>query len=171
MAKNTDFRGGYIDVLAPDRTKLLEISSYLSSSSWKSGSRVHIGYREDQVVVDHDELYGFHWDYPLINYVNDYKNGKYYVYVSREDDTGGAGYGISETDYPAIYHLRSPFDEGWGQDGGSCPGDEDPYGRTADWSITAADDHPAEMLLPICGDKSAFIKKKYCLTDMGKSGC
>lgn len=173
LAKNTDFRGGYTDILAPDGTKLLEISTYSSASSWKGGVRIHLGYRENQVVVDREESYSFHWDFPLINYVNDYKNGKYYVYVSRENDTGGAGYGsyvsleqslkideeafsplllpftgyeIRKVSYPAVYHLWSPFDEGWWQDGGSYPEDEEHYGRTADWFITAADDHPNEML-------------------------
>lgn len=175
------------EFLAPDGTELLSLSIYVSSSSWESGARVHLGYREDQVVVDRDEHYSFHWDYPLINYVNDYKNGKYYVYVSREDDTGGEGYGsyvsleqslkideetfspmlvpftgyeTSNTDYPAIYHLWSPFDEGWWQDGGSYPGDEDPYGRTADWSITAADDHPDEMLQEAVEKSGLKLEKK-----------
>lgn len=173
LSKNTNFRGGYTDVLAPDGTELLAISGYRSSSSWKGGIRVHISYRNEQVVVDRDESYSFHWDYPLINYVNDYKNGRYYVYVSRENDTGGAGYGsyidlehslkideetfapvflpfaeygISDTDYPAIYHLWSPFDETWWQDGGSYPEDEDQYGKTAYWLPAATDDHPDEML-------------------------
>lgn len=172
LAKNTAFN--YSELLAPDGTELLSLSIYNGNSSWKSGARVHISYRKGQVVVDRDELYSFHWDYPLINYVNDYKNGRYYVYVSRENDTGGSegygsyvrleqslkideevfspmlvpftGYNISDTDYPAIYHLWSPFDEDWWQDGGSYPGAEEPYGRTADWSLTAANDHPNKML-------------------------
>ena len=185
LAKNTDCR--YSELLAPDGTELLSLSIYEGHSSWKAGVRVHLGYREDQVVVDRDELYRFHWDYPLINYVNDYKNGKYYVYVSREDDTGGAGYGsyvsldqslkideeafspmlvpftgygTSDTDYPAVYHLWSPFDEEWWQAGGNYPGAEDTYGRTADWSITAADDHPNEMLQEAVEKSGLKLEKK-----------
>lgn len=185
LSKNTDCHCS--DLLAPDGTELLSLSIYGSSSSWKSGSIVHIGYRENQVVVDRDELYSFHWDYPLINYINDYKNGKYYVYVSRENDTGTeaygsyvsleqslkideeafspmlvpfTGYGTSDTDYPAIYHLWSPFDEDWWQAGGNYPGDEDPYGRTADWSITAADDHPDEMLQEAVEKSGLKLEKK-----------
>ncbi len=185
LAKNTDCR--YSELLAPDGTELLSLSIYEGHSSWKAGVRVHLGYREDQVVVDRDELYRFHWDYPLINYVNDYKNGKYYVYVSRENDTGGAGYGsyvsleqslkideeafspmlvpftgygTSDTDYPAVYHLWSPFDEEWWQAGGNYPGAEDTYGRTADWSITAADDHPDEMLQEAVEKSGLKLEKK-----------
>lgn len=187
LSKNTDFRGGYTDVLAPDGTELLTLSSYQSSSSWKSGSRIHISYRNDQVVVDRDESYQFHWDYPLINYVNDYKNGKYYVYVSRENDTGGAGYGSyvdlehslkideetfspvlfpfagygsSDTDYPAVYHLWSPFDETWWLDGGSYPEDEDQYGRTAYWLPAATDDHPDEMLQKAVEESGLDLERK-----------
>lgn len=171
LSKNTDFN--FSELLALDGTELLSLSIYGGSSSWKSGARVHISYREGQVAVDCDESYYFHWDYPLINYVNDYKNGKYYVYVSRENDTSGegygsyvdighslkineetfspvllpfTGYGASDTDYPALYHLWSPFDEDWWLDGGSYPEDEEQYGRTADWLPAAANAHPDKML-------------------------
>lgn len=187
LAKNTDFRSGYTHVSAPDGTELLDISGYQSASSWKGGIRIHLDYQQGQVVVNRDESYRFRCDYPLINYVNDYKNGKYYVYVSRENDTGGAGYGsyvgidqslkideetfspvlvpftgydACQTAYPAIYHLWNPFDEDWWQDGGSYPEDEDPYGKTADWSITAAYDHPDEMLQEAVDASGLPLEKK-----------
>ncbi|MCM1124906.1 MAG: hypothetical protein NC429_00395 [Lachnospiraceae bacterium] len=129
LAKNTDFY--YSELLAPDGTELLSLSNY-GNGSWKGGHRVHIGYRKEQVVVDCDEHYSFHWDFPLINYVNDYKNGISYVYVSDKNYTGCegcgsyksleqslkideeafspmlvpfTGYDASNTDYPAVYHL------------------------------------------------------------------
>lgn len=187
LSKNTDFRAGYTDVLAPDGTELLAISGYSTASSWKGGIRIHLGYRENQIVVDLEESYSFHWDFPLVNHINDYKNGKYCVYVSRETDTGGAGYGSyvsleyslkideetfspliipftgyepRQADYPAVYSLWSPFDEKWWQDGGSYPEDGESYGRTADWSITAADDHPDEMLQEAVEKSGLKLEKK-----------
>ncbi|MDE7340450.1 MAG: hypothetical protein K2N80_07790 [Lachnospiraceae bacterium] len=186
LSKNTDFRGGYTDVFAPDGTELLAISGYAGSSSWKGGVRIHLGYREGQIVVDWIESYNFHWDYPLVNYVNDYKNGKYYVYVARQDDSGGegygtyislehslkideesflpillpfTGYGTAQADYPAVYDLWSPFDEDWWQDGGRYPEDGD-YERTADWVITAVDDHPDEMLQEAVENSGLKLEKK-----------
>ena len=82
LAENTDFRRGYTDILAPDGTELLSLN-YNSPSSWKGGIRYHLGCREGQIVVDKEESYGFHWDYPLINCVNDFENGIFYVYVAR----------------------------------------------------------------------------------------
>lgn len=186
LSKNTDFRSGYTDILAPDGTELLVISGYSSASSWKGGVRIHLGYREGQVVVDCEESYFFHWDLPLVNEVNDYKNGKYYVYVARGENTGGDGYGsyiglehslkideetfpplllpftgyeTDRVDFPTVYDLCSPFDEKWWQDGGHYPEDED-YERTADWIITAADDHPDEMLQEAVEKSGLKLEKK-----------
>lgn len=166
-------RAGYTDILAPDGTELLVISGYNSASSWKGGVRIHLSWRNNQIVVDREESYGFHWDLPLVNRINDYQSGKFYVYISRETDTEGIGYGsyvdigqslkideetfaplqvpfkgyeIYQENYPDVYSLWSPFDEEWWQDGGSYPEDEEAYGRRADWVITAVDDNPDEML-------------------------
>lgn len=173
LSKNTDFRAGYTDILAPDGTKLLAISGYNSASSWKGGIRIHLSYRDNRILVDCEESYDFHWDLPIVNRIHDYQNGKFYVYVSRESDTEGSGYGsyvgigqslkideetfdpiqvpftgyeVYQANYPDVYSLWSPFDEKWWQDGGSYPEDEEAYGRRADWAISAAGDNPDEML-------------------------
>lgn len=175
LAENTDFRRGYTDILAPDGTELLSLN-YNSPSSWKGGIRYHLGCREGQIVVDKEESYGFHWDYPLINCVNDFENGIFYVYVARNPlegvgdhfgwyiDTKDSikideeafepvfhpftGYQARENDYPAVYFSFHPFPGGWWQDGGRYPEDaEDYYGaRMADWIDKAKDDDPDEML-------------------------
>lgn len=175
LAENIDFRRGFTDILVPDGTEVFSQDTYFSASSWKGGIRIHLGYRDGQIVVDKEESYGFHWDYPLINYVNDYRNGKYYVYVARSPDEGTGNYGsyveiedsikIDEedfesvfltfngfeprsNDYPAVYFSFHPFPEGWWQDGGRYPEDgEDYYGAgMAYWIDAAADDDPDEML-------------------------
>ena len=136
-------------------------------------------------MVNKEESYGFHWDYPLINDVNDFKNGIYYVYVARNPlegvgehygwyiDTKDSikideevfepvflpftGYEARRNDYPPVYSSFHPFPENWWQDGGRYPEDaEDYYGaRMADWIDKAKDDDPDEML------KEAVEKSGY----------
>lgn len=153
LAENTDFRGGYTDILAPDGTELLSLG-YNAPSSWKGGVRLHLGYREGQIVVDKKESYDFHWDLPLINYVNDFENGIFYVYVARNPDEGTerftyyidledsikideetfepvflpfTGYKAGRNNYPAAYFSFHPFPEGWWQAGGRYPEDAEEY--------------------------------------------
>lgn len=157
QAENTDFRRGYTDILAPDGTELLSLS-YVSPSSWKGGIRYHLGYREGQIVVDKEESYNFHWDYPLINRVNDFENGIFSVYVARNPLEGVGdhygwyidmkdsikideevfepvflpftGYQARKNNYPAVYFSFHPFPGGWWQAGGRYPEDaEDYYGK------------------------------------------
>lgn len=153
LAENTDFRGGYTDILAPDGTELLSLD-YNAPSSWKGGVRYHLGYREGQIVVDKEESYDFHWDLPLMNFVNDFKNGIFYTYVARNPDEGTerftyyidledsikideeafepiflpfTGYKAGENDYPAVCFSFHPFPGGWWQAGGRYPEDAEEY--------------------------------------------
>lgn len=188
LAKNTDFRRGYTDILASDGTELLSWNSYMTASSWHGGIRFYLGYREGQIVVDKKERYHSHWG-PLINRINDYKNGTYYVYVARtieEDVSSGIielyedGIKIDEeyfepvlipltgfepdengNDYPALYDSVHPFTEGWWEEGGYYPEDGDIRGiGMADWIDKAANDNPDEML------KEAVEKSGYEMTKM-----
>ena len=96
-------------------------------------------------MVDKEESYGFHWDYPLINCVNDFENGIFYVYVARNPlegvgdhfgwyiDTKDSikideeafepvfhpctGYQARENDYPAVYFFFILFREAGGRTG------------------------------------------------------
>ncbi len=61
MAARFLIKRGYTDILAPDGTELLSLT-YNSPSSWKGGTRYHLGYREGEIVVDKEENYNFHWD-------------------------------------------------------------------------------------------------------------
>lgn len=153
LAENTDFRKGYTDILASDGTELLSLG-YNAPSSWKGGIRYHLGYREGQIVVDKEESYNFHWDLPLMNYVNDFENGIFYVYVARNPDEGTerftyyidledsikideeafepvflpfTGYKAGENDYPAVCFSFHPFPGGWWQAGGRYPEDAAEY--------------------------------------------
>ena len=188
LAKNSEILGGYTEILASDGTSLLPTQGYSSSSSWKGGHRLHISYRKDQVLVDREERYSFHWDYPVINYVQDYKEGKFFVYVARNPGQGETegygsyieieksikideetfeplylpftGYNRNSHEYPSVYRAFSPFDEGWWQDGGSYPEDETAYGRRADWIETAADDDPNQMLKEAVEKSGLILEKK-----------
>lgn len=197
LAENMDFKRGYTDILAPDGTELLSLG-YASASSWKGGVRYHLGYREGEIVVDREESYWFHWDYPLINDVNDFKNGVFYVYVARNPQEGEVegygsyieledsikideetfepvflpftGHGWEEYEYPAVYSLCHPFSEDWWLDGGKYPEDGEAYGRgMADWIAEAEDDDPDEMLREAV-EKSGYKmeKKAYPWTDETK---
>lgn len=162
LAENMDFRGGYTDILAPDGTELLSLG-YNAPSSWKGGVRYHLGYREGQIVVDKKESYDFHWDLPLINYVNDFENGTFYVYVARNPLEGSeylgryidtkdsikideetfepvflpfSRYKVGGNNYPAAYFSFHPFPEGWWQNGGRYPEDaEEYYGEDYDYCV------------------------------------
>lgn len=175
LSGNANFRSGYTEILAPDGTNLLPLQNYDSASSWKGGIRIHLGFRNGQVVVDKEEFYWFHWDYPLLNYVNDYKNGVYCVYAARcerQDGVDGYGhyvdiqeslkideesfeprfvpfreFGYKSCDYPALFDNWTPFDDDWWHDGGWYPEDGEAYGKgMADWIEKAKDDDPNEML-------------------------
>ena len=173
LSKNANFRGGYTDILAADGTQLLPTLGYASASSWKGGVRIHLGFREGEVVVDKKESYRFHGDFPLLNYVNDYKNGSYCVYAARCEQEGeGYGYyvspqesmkideeffeprlfpfteyGYEKNEYPAVYDPWNPFDTSWWQDGGKYPEDGEAYGSgMARWIEQAKDDNPNELL-------------------------
>lgn len=162
LAENTDFRRGHTDILAPDGTELLSLG-YNAPSSWKGGVRYHLGYREGQIVVDKEESYDFHWDLPLMNFVNDFKNGIFYTYVARNPDEGTerftyyidledsikideeafepvylpfTGYKAGENDYPAVCFSFHPFPGGWWQNGGRYPEDaEEYYGEDYDYCV------------------------------------
>ncbi|MBD5552341.1 MAG: hypothetical protein HDQ96_14420 [Lachnospiraceae bacterium] len=184
LVENTDFKGGYTDILAPDGTELFSLN-YGSYSSWHGGIRYHLGYREGQIVVDREESYWFHWTNPIINYVNDFKNGSYYVYIARNPSEEYypwyidikdsikideehfepvylpfSGYEPRNNDYPAVYSSFHPFSESWWLDGGKYPEDgEDYYGpETANWIEEAKDDDPDEML------KEAVEQSGYQMT-------
>ena len=198
LAENMDFKRGYTDIVAPDGTELLSLRYYASASSWKGGIRYHLGYREGEIVVDREESYWFHWDYPLINEVNDFKNGVFYVYVARNPQEGEVegygsyieledsikideekfepvflpftGYVPGEYEYPAVYSLCHPFSEDWWLDGGKYPEDGEAYGQgMADWIAEAEDDDPDEMLREAV-EKSGYEmeKKAYPWTDETK---
>lgn len=188
LAKNSEVLRGYTEILASDGTTLLPEQGYASASSWKGGHRLHISYRNDQVLVEREESYSFHWDYPIINYVQDYKAGKYFVYIARNPNQGETegygsyieieesikideetfeplslpftGYDSSRYEYPSVYSAFSPFDENWWQDGGSYPEDGDSYGRQADWIEMAADDDPDQMLEEAVEKSGLLLEKK-----------
>ena len=188
LSKNTNFRSGYTEILAPDGTELLPLLDYTSSSSWKGGVRIHLGFRQGEIVVERDESYWFHWDYPLLNYVNDYKNGVYCVYAARcerEDGVDGYGHYVSTKeslkideeafeprffpfmefgykvyDYPALFDCWNPFDEDWWHDGGRYPEDGEAYGSgMADWIEKAKDDNPDEVLENAVEDSGLALER------------
>ncbi|MDE6203655.1 MAG: hypothetical protein K2G19_09300, partial [Lachnospiraceae bacterium] len=188
LSKNANFRSGYTEILAPDGTELLPLLNYASASSWKGGIRIHLGFRQGEIVVDEEESYWFHWDYPLLNYVNDYKNGVYYVYAARcerEDGVDGYGhyvdtkesrkidqevfqpkffpfteFGYKAYEYPAVYENWNPFDEDWWQDGGRYPEDGEAYGSgMADWIEKAKDDNPNEVLKSAVEDSGLPLER------------
>ena len=172
LVENTDFKSGATDILAPDGTKLLSSMAAGAASSWKGGIRYHLGYREGQIVVDKEESYNFHWEDPIINRVNDFKNGIYYVYIARNPSEEYypwyidikdsikideehfepvylpfSGYEPRSNDYPAVYSSFHPFSEDWWQWGGKYPEDVEDYGiGIANWIEEAKNDDPDEML-------------------------
>ncbi|MCM1153828.1 MAG: hypothetical protein NC392_00580 [Roseburia sp.] len=188
LAKNT--RNIYSELLAPDGTVLLSDSIYQGSSSWKGGVRIHLGYRAGQVTVEKKESYNFHWDFPLVNKVNDFQNGRYSVYVARNPEQGEAerygayidiedslkideeyfqpkqvsftDYNYFDSEYPALYSEWSPFPEGWWQDGGLYAEDvEDGNADNyADWVEKAADDRPDELLRKAVEQSGLIMEKK-----------
>lgn len=183
LAKNTE--NIYSELLAPDGTVLLSDSIYEGSSSWKGGTRIHLGYRAGQVTVDQKEVYDFHWDLPLVNRVNDFRNGVYRIYIARGPDDGkGYGYYIdiedslkideeffqpkqvpftdysSDSEYPALYSKWSPFSESWWQDGGRYAGEIEDDNNYADWVEKAADDHPDELLRKAVEQSGLIMERK-----------
>ena len=192
LTKNTTI--AYTELVAPDGTVLLEESIYRGASSWKGGTRLHLGYRDSEVVVDKMEDYDFHGDYPLINGVNDYRNGRYNVYIARNPAEGeGEKYGwyisteeslkiyeeqflpkavpfaafTREEEYPALYYQWNPFDEDWWYDGGRYSGEG--YGRAAYWLEEAANDRPNELLREAVEHSGlAMERKEYPWTEETK---
>ena len=185
LAKNT--KNIYSELLAPDGTVLLSGSIYGGASSWKGGTRIHLGYRAGQVTVDQKESYGFHWDLPLVNRVNDFENGIYSIYVARNPAEGqvegyGAYIGIedslkideeffqpkpvpftdynSDSEYPALYSKWSPFQERWWQDGGRYVGEIENDNNCADWVEKAADDKPDELLRKAVEQSGLVMERK-----------
>lgn len=188
LSKNWTFRSGYTQLLAADGTEIWA-AGYSSASSWKGGSRFHLGYREGQIVVDSIERYGFHWDLPVINKVYDYRQGLFQVYAGRNPDEGKTeGYGdyipieksikideetfesrlIPFTDYvfernlyPDVYSNWSPFSEDWWQDGGRYPEEGEESGSgIAYWIEDAAGDKPDEMLAEAVAQSGLQLEKK-----------
>ncbi len=195
LAENTEFEMDYIDILA-DGTELLS-SNYCSYffRSWKSGVRYHLGYREGEIVVDRVESYDWRQDYPMINYVNDFKNGVFYVYVARTVKEGQleqygryidledsikiyeekfepvflpfTGCKPGENDYSAVYFVYPAFPETWWMCGGIYP--EEGESLVTDWVTRAKNDDPDEMLREAV-EKSGYEmeKKAYPWTDETK---
>ncbi|MDE7246298.1 MAG: hypothetical protein K2N43_00250, partial [Lachnospiraceae bacterium] len=185
LAKNTE--NIYSELLAPDGTVLISDSIYRGSSSWKGGTRIHLGYRAGQVTVDQKEVYDFHWDLPLVNRVNDFRNGVYRIYIARnpaEGEVEGYGHYIgiedslkideeffqpklipftdysSDSEYPALYSKWSPFSERWWQDGGRYAGDIENDNHYADWVEKAADDKPDELLRKAVEQSGLVMERK-----------
>lgn len=184
LAKNT--HDIYSELLAPDGTVLLEDSIYRGASSWKGGTRIHLGYRNGEIVVDKTEHYWFHWDLPLMNWVNDYKNGKHNVYIARNPSEGERdqygwyieleeslkideeafqpklllfdGFTDRDEDYPARYYQWSPFSENWWEAGGRYS--EEDGENYAYWIEEAADDHPDELLAKAVEQSGLVMEKK-----------
>lgn len=151
LAENHNFRAGFTEILACDGTVLLPTLDYQSASSWKGGIRYYLEYRKGQIVVAAVERYRFQWDAPMINEVNDYQNGLFFVYVARPEETDNSmGRDIDANrlkiyeevfspkliffsdleDYdnaaayhydPTFYPNYHPFDEGWWEQGGAYP--------------------------------------------------
>lgn len=168
LSQNHNFRAGFTEILASDGTVLLPTLNYQSASSWKGGIRYHLGYREEQIVVDSVERYQFQWDAPMINKVNDYQNGFFLVYVARPEETDSSiGRDIDANrlkiyeevfspkliffsdleDYdtagyhydPTFYPNYHPFDESWWKQGGEYPSYEGENRLgVADWLETTA---------------------------------
>lgn len=188
LAKNTDFRSGYTEILAPDGTELLPLVGYAGNSSWKGGCRIHLGWRGGQVVVNKREIYNFHWDYPVINRVEDYEQGSFMVYAGRNPQQGMTeAYGsyisiedslkIAEEEFDSIflpftgydgrslytdksvYKWWSPFNESWWQQGGYYPEDGAAWGM-ADWIEKAQNDNPEEMLEKAVAESELELEKK-----------
>lgn len=186
LVEHTDFKRGRTDILAPDGTELLSLT-YDDASSWKGGIRYHLGYRGGQIVVDREESYSFHREYPIINHVNDFKNGIFYVYIARNpfEEEGYytwyidiedsikideehfepvylpfTGYEPRSNDYPDVYSSVHPFPGGWWQGGGKYPEDVEDYDgpEIADWIEAARNDEPDEML------KEAVEQSGYQMT-------
>lgn len=188
LAKNTG--NIYSELLAPDGTVLISDSIYRGSSSWKGGTRIHLGYRAGQVTVEQKESYDFHWNFPIVNRVNDFGNGRYCVYVARNPAEGESekygwyigtedslkideefftpklvpftGYN-SDGEYPALYSKWSPFSENWWQDGGLYAEDVALGGKSypyADWVEKAADDKPDEMLRKAVEQSGLVMERK-----------
>lgn len=189
LVKNTE--NIYSELLAPDGTVLLSSSIYGKdgSTSWRGGTRIHLGYREGQVTVEKEESYGFHFDLPLVNKVNDFYSGTYSVYVARNPEEGeGEKYGwyigiedslkideeffqpklvtftdfSSDSEYPALYSEWSPFSESWWQGGGRYAEEvEDGASYSyADWVEKAADDRPDEMLRKAVEQSGLVMERK-----------
>ncbi len=198
LARTMSLRSGYTEVLAADGTSLYSQMSYASASSWKGGVRIHLGYRNGQVVVNQWESYWFHWDLPIVNRVYDFKNGVYYVYVARNPREGEIDSGsyidiahsikIDEEAflpqevpftafekwndfYPMVYDDFHPFYEDWWLAGGKYPDEEGNESGVyqAGWLEEEADENPNEILREAV-EKSGYDmeKKAYPWTEESK---
>lgn len=189
LAKNTDFRSGYTEILASDETELLPLVGYAGSSSWKGGCRIHLGWHDGHIVVNKRESYGFHWDCPVINIVEDYEKGIFMVYAGRNPQQGmtecyGSYISIEEslkiaeeefepillpfTGYDgkkryadkSVYNWWSPFNESWWQWGGYYPEEAEGAAGTAYWIEETEVDNPDEMLKEAVAESGLELERK-----------
>lgn len=163
IAKNSDIYSGYTEILAPDGTALIPFQNYPSSSSWKGGHRIHLGFEKGRITVDREESYSFHWGPTILLEEDDYKNGFYRLFAADSEVEGECytsyaaiserylvdeeqfepmyfpltGFSFREISRFPIVRLWNPFNDNWWLEGGCYP-EEEYYNHSAEWAAAHA---------------------------------